>query len=256
MYDGVFTKISKHGMDMIDAPVKFNIWRAPTDNDRKIKHSWMEEGYDRASMHVYGSEIINQTESSVEIAVSFSIGGYIKIPILHGVALWKVDGTGEISLQVNITVREGLVFLPRFGLQLTMPQGTEEVEYFGLGPHESYIDKRQSVKKGKYLLTVDEMFENYIMPQENGSRYGTEWAIVSNEQGMGMKFSGSDDFSINVAHYTPEDLTLAVHDYELVRRKETIVNLDYKISGVGSNSCGPELLVPYWMKGSSNLNLD
>jgi beta-galactosidase len=245
MYDGLFIKITKHGMDMIDAPVKFNIWRAPTDNDRKIKHSWMEEGYDRASMHVYGSEITNQTETSVEIAVKFSLGGYIKIPILHGTALWKVDGTGEISLKVNIAVREGLVFLPRFGLQLTMPQGTEEVEYFGLGPHESYIDKRQSVKKGKYLLTVDEMFENYIMPQENGSRYGTEWAIVSNEQGMGMKFSGSDDFSINAAHYTPEDLTLAAHDYELVRRKETIVHLDYKISGVGSNSCGPELLVPY-----------
>jgi beta-galactosidase len=245
MYDGVFIKVAKHGMDMIAAPAKFNIWRAPTDNDRKIKHRWMEEGYDRATMHVYGSEITNQTETSVEIAVKFSLGGYIKIPILHGLALWKVDGTGEISLQVSITVREGLAFLPRFGLQLTMPQGTEEVEYFGLGPHESYIDKRQSVKKGKYLLTVDEMFENYIMPQENGSRYGTEWAIVSNEQGMGMKFSGSDDFSINVAHYTPEDLTSAAHDYELVRRKETIVQLDYKISGVGSNSCGPELLVPY-----------
>ncbi|OMF18979.1 glycoside hydrolase [Paenibacillus sp. FSL H7-0331] len=245
MYEGAFIQITKHGMDMIDAPTKFNIWRAPTDNDRKIKHSWMEEGYDRANMHVYGCEITNQTEASVEITVQFSLGGYIKIPILHGVALWKVDGTGEISLQVDITVRDGLVFLPRFGLQLTMPQGTEEVEYFGLGPHESYIDKRHSVKRGKYLLTVDEMFENYIMPQENGSRYGTEWAIVSNEQGMGLKFSGSDDFSLNAAHYTPEDLTKAAHDYELVRRKETIVHLDYKISGVGSNSCGPELLVPY-----------
>ncbi|WP_371263438.1 glycoside hydrolase family 2 TIM barrel-domain containing protein [Paenibacillus sp. 1_12] len=245
MYNGVFIKVTKHGLDMIDSPVKFNIWRAPTDNDRKIKHSWMEEGYDRATMHVYSSEITNQTDTSVEIEVKFSLGGYIKIPILHGVALWKVDGTGEISLQVDITVRESLVFLPRFGLQLTMPQGTEEVEYFGLGPHESYIDKRQSVKKGKYLLTVDEMFENYIMPQENGSRYGTEWAIVSNEQGMGLKFSGSDDFSIHAAHYTPEDLTRAAHDYELVRRQETIVHLDYKISGVGSNSCGPELLEPY-----------
>ncbi|MDF2959162.1 MAG: glycoside hydrolase [Paenibacillus sp.] len=247
LYDGAFVKVSKHGMDMIQAPTKFNIWRAPTDNDRKIKHRWMEEGYERALTHVYGSEIVKQTETSVEIAVNFSLGGYLRIPVLHGTALWKIDGTGEISLLVKVKVREDLVFLPRFGLQLTMPQGTEEVEYFGLGPHESYVDKRQSVKKGKYLLTVDEMLENYIMPQENGSRYGTEWAIVSNEQGMGLKVTGPEEFSIHVSHYTPEDLTSASHDYELVKlkRKETIVHLDYKNSGVGSNSCGPELLEPY-----------
>jgi beta-galactosidase len=158
-----------------------------------------------------------------------------------------VNGTGEISLQVNVNIREDLVFLPRFGLQLSMPQGTEEVEYFGFGPHESYIDKRQSVKKGKYVLTVDEMLENYIMPQETGSRSGTEWAIVSNEQGMGLKFRSPDEFSFNALHFTAEDLTSAKHNYELpaLKRKETIVHLDYKMSGVGSNSCGPELLKAY-----------
>jgi beta-galactosidase len=127
-----------------------------------------------------------------------------------------------------------------------MPRGSEEVEYFGFGPHESYVDKRQSVRKGKYLLTVDEMFQNYIMPQENGSRYGTEWAIVSNEQGMGLKFASPEgEFSFNAAHYTPADLTAATHSHELSKRKETIIHLDYKMSGVGSNSCGPELLQQY-----------
>jgi beta-galactosidase len=245
MHDGTFVKVSKHGVDMIQAPLKFNIWRAPTDNDRKIKRVWVEESYDKAVMHVYDTKITKQTETSVEIAVDFSLGGYIKLPILHGKALWRVDGTGEISLQVKVNVREALVFLPRFGLQLVMPRGTEEVEYFGFGPHESYVDKRQSVKKGKYLLTCDEMFENYIMPQENGSRYGTEWAIVSNEQGMGLKFTGSNEFSFNASHYTPEDLTTATHNYKLIKRKETIVHIDYKVSGIGSNSCGPELLEQY-----------
>jgi beta-galactosidase len=138
-----------------------------------------------------------------------------------------------------------LAFLPRFGLQLIMPEDNEEVEYFGYGPHESYIDKHLSVRIGKYLTTVDEMFENYLMPQENGSRFGTEWVIISNELGMGLKFTGCPNFSFNAAHYTPEDLTAAEHPHELQKRKETVLNIDYKMSGVGSNSCGPELLEKY-----------
>ena len=94
---------------------------------------------------------------------------------------------------------------------------------------------------------MDEMFENYVRPQENGSRYGTEWAIVSNEQGMGIRFASPERFSFNASHYTPDDLAKSAHTYELakVKRKETIVHLDYKMSGVGSNSCGPELAEAY-----------
>lgn len=245
MYNGTFISVSKHGVEMIQKPLSFNIWRAPIDNDRKVKLQWIEEGYDRAHMHVYEAIVTQQKESSVELRVKFSLGGYIKPPLLHGVAYWRVTSDGEIKLKVEITVREDLLFLPRFGLQLTMPSGTEEVEYFGNGPHESYIDKSQSTLKNKYLTTVDELFIPYIMPQENGSHDHTDWVIVSNEQGMGLKFTGVKPFSFNASHYTPEDLTVAQHAYELVRRNETIVHLDYKMSGVGSNSCGPELLEAY-----------
>ncbi|WP_234122786.1 glycoside hydrolase family 2 TIM barrel-domain containing protein [Clostridium hydrogenum] len=245
IYDGAFTKISKNYVDMITEMPKFNIWRAPTDNDRNIKDKWIAEGYERAVTHVYDVKITNTSSTFVEITVNFSLGGYSRFPVLYGEALWTVEGTGEISLKIKAKVRDGIEFLPRFGLQLIMPKGTEEVEYFGYGPHENYIDKKQSVKKGKYLLAVDEMFESYLVPQENGSRCGTEWAIISNKLGMGLKFTGNSEFSFNAAHYTPEDLTAAQHPYELNKRKETVVNVDYKMSGVGSNSCGPELLNKY-----------
>lgn len=245
LYDGAFTKISKNYVDMISQMPRFNVWRAPTDNDRNIKNIWIAEGYERAVAHVYDAKITNSLDTEVEITVDFSLGGYSKYPILHGQAVWTVNGAGEISLKVKVKVKEDFAFLPRFGLQLVMPSGTEEVEYFGYGPHENYIDKKHSVKKGKYLTTVDEMFENYLMPQENGSRCGTEWAIISNAFGMGLEFTSDTDFSFNAAHYTTEDLTAAEHPHELEKRKETVVNIDYKISGVGSNSCGPELLGKY-----------
>lgn len=249
LYDGVFTGISYHGVPMLAAPASFNIWRAPTDNDRRIRHKWEADGFDRADMKVYSASWSKTQSGGVEIVVQYSLGGYIRKPILHGEAVWQVEKTGEITLDTRVQVRENAPFLPRFGLQLTMPAGNEEVEYFGYGPHESYMDKRHSVRKGKYLYHVDEMFENYVMPQENGSRYGADWAIVSNLLGMGLKFvSSAEHFSFNASHYLPEDLNQAKHTYELAPRKETIVQLDYKLSGVGSNSCGPELLDQYRLK--------
>ncbi|MBC8081342.1 MAG: DUF4981 domain-containing protein [Gorillibacterium sp.] len=244
---GRFIKISQHGLDRIAAPVIFNIWRAPIDNDMHIRRTWQAKGFDRANMKVYSCEW-NANNTSIEITVDFSLGGYIQNPLLSGKIVWRIESTGEIHFRTDVKVDEELPYLPRFGLQLTLPKGNEEVEYYGYGPHESYVDKCQSVKLGKYLLSVDQMFENYVMPQENGSRFGTTWAIVSNELGMGLKFHAKESFSFNASHYTPHDLTNALHTYELKKRKETIVHLDYKMSGVGSNSCGPELLDAYRFK--------
>ena len=173
------------------------------------------------------------------------MSSFIKKPVFRGKAYWTVYGSGDILLNTQVQVREDAPFLPRFGLQLVMPAGNELVEYFGYGPHESYIDKHRSTWKSRFESTVDDMHENYLMPQENGSHYSTEWAVVTNKLGMGLLFVGMDDFSFNASHYTPEDLTKAMHPHELVRRDETIVHIDYMNSGVGSNSCGPELLPQY-----------
>ncbi|ANE45227.1 glycoside hydrolase [Paenibacillus swuensis] len=245
MYHGCFVRISRNEVDMISQPAEFTIWRAPTDNDMYIRKEWIDEGYDRAGMKLYQSTWKKQETGEVEIRVTYSLGGYIRRPIMQGEAIWTVYANGEIRLHTQVEVREELPYLPRFGLRLTMPEGNEEVEYYGNGPHESYVDKRNSVKRGRYLTTVDSMFENYIMPQENGSRYGTEWATVSSELGMGLHFTSPKAFSMNVSHYTSDELTRAAHSHELRKSKETFVHLDYQMSGVGSNSCGPQLLEPY-----------
>jgi beta-galactosidase len=242
---GMITQLSKHGVQLLQSPAAFTVWRAPTDNDMYVKRKWLDEYLERTGLKVYSSEWRASGEDRVEITVRYALGAYAKLPVLRGQAVWSIDGSGAVTLQTEVEVRDNIEYLPRFGLRLTMPHGNERVEYYGYGPHESYIDKRQSVRKGKFAATVDELYVPYIMPQEHGSRFGTEWAIVSSELGMGLKFESADRFSFNASHYTPEDLTAAKHAHELVRRNETIVHLDYKMSGVGSNSCGPQLLEPY-----------
>ncbi len=242
---GVISGIARHGVQMLQAPAKFNVWRAPTDNDMYIRKEWETAGYDRAVMKVYESGWAALPDASVQVKVNFSLGGYTRNPFVRGIAVWTFLPSGEAQLALEANVHEEAPYLPRFGLELVMPKGTEEVEYYGYGPHESYIDKRASVRKGHYLLTVDEMARTYVMPQETGSRYGTEWAMVTSELGMGLRFDAPAPFSFQALHATSADLTSALHTYELARREETIVSIDCKMSGVGSNSCGPQLAEKY-----------
>jgi beta-galactosidase len=245
MVCGSFVRIGYRGMDLIAESPQFNLWRAPTDNDRFIRKAWEEQGLDRLSPHVYSSEVVHESKKEISIRTVLSLGGYAKAPVMHIECTWTVYGSGEIVMESMGKVREGLAYLPRFGMRFVLPEGNEAVEYFGYGPHESYIDKHHSTRMGRYAATVDDMHVDYLKPQENGSHYKTEWAAVTGNTGMGLLFAGAEDFSLNVSHHTPQDLAKAMHPHERIKRKETIVHIDGGMSGIGSHSCGPELLPQY-----------
>ena len=136
-------------------------------------------------------------------------------------------------------------FLPRYGMKIVMPERSERVAYFGMGPTEAYADKHLAARMGLFKTTVHENFEHYVMPQENSAHVGTEWAAVWSVAGHGLMFASAATMTFNAQHYSAETLTQAAHDYELVPDKKTYVYVDYKQSGCGSNSCGPALAEKY-----------
>ena len=254
---GALTSAKYRGLELLAASPVVNTWRAPTDNDGGVRFKWMDAGYHNFISHVYSVQLIKETDTSVMLQIVSSLGKFTTWPAIRLVSNWTVYGNGEIQIELQAELRRDekkeLPFMPRFGLQFTLPKGNEVVEYFGYGPHESYIDKHRSTRKSRYLTTVDAMFENYLKPQENGSHYNTDWAVVTNNQGMGLLFAADKSFSFNAAHYTAMDITHARHPHELKKREEIIVNIDYGMSGVGSNSCGPELLEQYRLS-EKNIN--
>nr|WP_183602206.1 glycoside hydrolase family 2 TIM barrel-domain containing protein [Paenibacillus phyllosphaerae] len=247
---GTLSSIKRNGLEMLDAPITYSIWRAPLDNDLHAAVKWRAEGYDRAQTKIYSCSWSQTSEETIEVTVEFALAASNRYPIMRGTTVWRVNAGGAITLSTQTKVRdsESFVYLPRFGFEIVMPKSNDEVEYFGYGPHESYIDKRNSVRKGRYVTMVQDMHENYIMPQENGSRYGTEWAIISNRLGMGLLLTSEEAFSFNASKYSVNDLERAKHNYELSEREQTFVHVDYKMSGIGSASCGPELLGAYRLK--------
>ena len=147
-------------------------------------------------------------------------------------------------LESQVIVRNDAYFLPRFGYRFNMPCGYESLSYFGRGPTESYTDKRHASRMGVFQSTVTEHFEHYIRPQENMAHTDTHWMCVSDRYGEGLiALSCGDEcgFSFNCSHFTAEQLTSTAHDYELIPLDETVIHIDHRQSGIGSNSCGPRL---------------
>ncbi|MCI8387413.1 MAG: DUF4981 domain-containing protein [Clostridiales bacterium] len=243
---GTIDSIVDNGKALITKPAKLTVWRAPMDNDRNIRNQWQHHGFDRAVVNCYSMKLAEVDSKKAVIESEISLGAAPARVILRANVRYTVFATGELRVTYGVKVNDIVPFLPRFGLELTMPEMTENMRYFGYGPMESYVDKNLAARMGEFKSTVTENFEPYVRPQENCAHYGTKWAIVSSYAGQGLLVTAAgSDFSFNASHFSSKQLTETAHDYELVPQKETIFNIDYKQSGSGSNSCGPALISKY-----------
>ena len=161
---------------------------------------------------------------------------------------------GGIDVRLDVTRTPGFPFLPRFGLRLFLPKSMTAVTYCGIGPNESYADKRQSGWHGRFGTSVRALHEDYIRPQENGAHDDCDYVIVENDSLSfavaapaiaGKSAERKDTFSFQISEYTQGELTAKAHNYQLEKSPYTVLCLDYAQSGVGSGSCGPELLEKY-----------
>ncbi len=250
---GLFDSLVNRNVSLLSLPMQWNLWRAPTDNDRNIRNVWQEAGYDRTTVRVYESQ--GSVENGVAvITCRLSIAAIYIQRILDIDARWEIDANGRLDASFHCVRNSDFVFgngvqiwpehrgnvlsLPRFGVRLFMPETFSEVEYFGYGPMESYSDKHLASYLGRFASRVEDQHEDYIKPQENGSHFGTRDVVVSD--GMtGLKATSDKPFSFSVSPFTQEELTEKKHDYELETSGYTVVCLDYKQNGIGTNSCGP-----------------
>lgn len=239
---GLITSIIDNGRQMLAQPIRPYIWRAPTDSDRRIKNKWVDEGYDRTSTKCYGFSLVKSSDTEVIFSAKLALTVPSMRPIMKIDTEYHLTTDKGLKVKYHAEKREGGTMLPRFGALIIMPFDNESLEYYGRGPVESYIDKRHASKQGIYSSLVSDHFEPYIRPQENMAHIDTKWLRVSNLQGHGLMFvCDSDNFSFNCSHYTAEMLQKTAHAYELEPLKETVVNIDYAHTGIGSNSCGPSL---------------
>lgn len=249
---GTISSYAYNQVPLIEEGLTENYWRACTDNDQRgwpgrtdsDESKWRHMGLH--DMRKYIEDIqVEQQEDSITIHVVSKHAMMSEQHVFKSSVCYTIKSNGHVKVDVTTEPLRKLAYIPRVGMTLQMPEGFEEVSWYGRGPHESYVDKKESALVDVYVGTVDELYEPYIYPQENGNKMDTRWTSVVNGQGVGLLICGEPTYNMSVHHYTVQDLYEANHTYDLQPRPETIIHIDYGQSGVGNNSCGPETLDKY-----------
>lgn len=239
----LFTEMKFAGREYLNHPMELNIWRAPTDNDMYIKSEWKKAHYDKAYTRAYTTEVV-QGKYGVKITSHASVVAETVQKILDVTITWKIEAAGKIDADIAVTKDDEFPDLPRFGVRMFLDKKLSAARYFGMGPQESYCDKHQAASHGLYHANVDDLHEDYIRPQENGSHYDCEYVELNNSR-YGIVVSAENAFSFNASYYTQEELEKKTHNYELTESDSVVFCVDYALNGIGSNSCGPVVLDQY-----------
>ncbi len=227
------------GAERLAAPAELSALRAPTDNDGNIRvrwlleNEWQGENWDRAFTKIYD---VSVRENAV--AVRGSLAGVSREPAIRFETKYSFFTDGTVEMRTDFHVREDVFFLPRLGWCWTLPGESGSFTYYGKGPRENYSDMSHCAVTGRYDSTAAGEYVPYVRPQEHGNHMGVREIAIG-----GLRFACPDERGMEAAvrEYSDRDLLAAEHTDEL--QKDGLVHLrtDYRVSGLGSNSCGPEL---------------
>lgn len=241
---GNICSVVKNGAELLAEPVELTAWRAPTDNDRKIKNNWglFQDNLSGINLNRLFNKVYSCEVSDNEIIVTGSLAGVARIPFFYHTTTYRFFEKGvQVVLDGEFNEKINCPFFPRLGYEFTLNKENDSFTYFGMGDMENYRDMCHHAKMGLYQSNARNEYVNYIMPQEHGNHTRTKVL----EMDCGIQFIADSEFEFNVSEYTSEALTKAEHINELWKNNKTNVRIDYKVSGIGSNSCGPQLLEKY-----------
>lgn len=252
LVNGNLMNIVRDGMQVLSKGPRLTLWRAPISNDmeiidklKKVYFLHLEhEVVMNIDYHMEGNILkveVDTINSTTNSAWHFKTK-YVYTVCPSGDILIDVEGTpsGRVDLAPDM--------LPRIGVSMHLDKSMEHVRYFGMGPGENYADSKEAAQMGLYANTVDGLFTNYVIPQENGNHMGCKWVSMTNDRGMGLLASTEGDFNFSVSWYEDKDLDDAKHICDLVKRDYIVFNVDYKQNALGTNSCGQWQLDKYRAK--------
>jgi beta-galactosidase len=251
---GLISSWQSGGRDLLVSGPQFTFWRAPTDNDVVVRNNrgagyeWMAVGLDRLAARVLSFDCVQASAAAVVINVRSRLAAPDTGRGVDCCASYTIYGSGEVVIDNDVIPDADLPRLPRIGMELALPVRFDQFTWYGRGPHESYIDRKESAFVGLYTGSVEEQYVPYIYPQENGNKTDVRWVSVHSKGGNGLLATGSVPLEVSAHYFTTQDLTVAKHTCDLKKRDFVTLHLDYRQTGLGGASCGPDTLPQYQLK--------
>ncbi len=238
---GVFTSIVIKGEEQLAGKMTLSAFRAPTDNDRNIVNRWANVNiWQGENLDCQFSKIYDCRIDGGAIIVDGSLAGVSRLPFFRYTQKITISKQGTINFELSGNVREDTFFLPRLGFEIELPKSNNTFTYYGSGPFESYSDMCHASSVGLYESSAKKEYVNYVRPQEHGNHNKTKMLKIGN-----LKIETANEFEFNVSNYSTASLYKAKHTDELKTDGKVHLRIDYKVSGIGSNSCGPQLMEKY-----------
>ena len=161
---------------------------------------------------------------------------------------------GAIDVSAEFTKPSNGDIIRRLGLQMVLPQGFENIKWYGRGPEENYWDRKQSAFVGLYETTVKGMEkEHYVRAQSTGNREDVRWFTITDNNNSGLKITSKNHLCFSALHFTDKDAWLALHDFNLenFHKPEVYLNIDCIQQGLGNATCGPLPLEQYMIPANA-----
>lgn len=239
---GALTSFKLDDQELVKEPLKINFWRAPTDNDfgngmQERCKVWREASYHQ---NVSSVELAEQSKANAKIIQHINFDGLMST----GSITYNINSSGEIQVDVAFDYQDKdseLPEMPRFGINWILPEGLNQVEWYGRGPHENYWDRKSSAFVGRYAMDVQEIGYPYIRPQENGYRTDIRWLELKDENNKGLRIEGLPYVSFSAHHNLIEDFDAGMeksqrHNIDVKPKPLVSLNVDYRQSGVGGDN--------------------
>ena len=152
---------------------------------------------------------------------------------------YRIEGDGTLTLEHTLRPQGTMPsWLPRIGLTMDVNDSLSNVQWYGRGPQENYPDRKTGYRIGIYNDTVENFYEPYLIPQDNGLRTDNRYVCLTDGAGKGFKVAMDQPFAFSVSEFSTDNLTKAVYTYQLKKAGATTFNLDYATSGVGCTARG------------------
>lgn len=233
------------GKEMIEMIPKANFWRAPIDNDYgsmmpqryaqwKLASMYQtHKRFDLEPWHENINPLVEESENTVKVTYTYLMP---TIPQSSCRITYQVFGDGEIKTTLSYDPVKELGDMPEFGVMFKLNADYDQVEWYGLGPAETYADRKMGAKLGVYRNHVSDNMAAYIVPQECGAKEEVRYAKVTDRKGRGMLFSmDQEPMMFSALPYTPHEMELAMHPYELPQVHYTVVRVAKAQMGVGGD---------------------
>ena len=238
---GTLSSMIRDGKKLISRGPIVTVDRADIDNDMYKVYDWNNKYFVSKGMEQLEDLTVRRSKDSAAVYIQKYFGCYTQAWGFRLAYVYTVhsDGCMDVSL-TGTAIRNPEFepeFLPRIGVELYADRSLANVSWYGLGPGENYSDSRQAAVMGIYETDVEGMHTNYVKPQENGHRENVKWLALTDSRD-GLLIKAKKAFGINVHDYTTESLRSAPHPKDIKKEDFIVLNLDYKQSGLGSNSCG------------------